>query len=61
MAKRKKVGRMVHGARKVFNEYDFWEAMRSTVISRPVGLPEHIAGAFMSIKLMIMEINQQNS
>lgn len=23
-----------HGARKVFNEYDFWEDMRTTVIAR---------------------------
>lgn len=28
MERRKKAGGIVHAARKVFDEYDFWEAMR---------------------------------
>lgn len=36
--KRRKKGGMVHGARKVFDEYDFWEAMPANVISRQVVL-----------------------
>lgn len=35
---------MVHTARKVFDEYDFWEAVPSTVISRLLGLHLNMRG-----------------